>query len=145
VRYQWPLPLLSRLPRRHFELTAHVGLVAVFGTCLLGLLTADWAGWDELADAVFFMASSLGVYYVRPGNLLPMVVSPPLLFGVACAASSLLTSSGALTGLGRMAVTLAGAAWWMIAGMALTLAIAWLRGLRSEVAGLIHELRQGYE
>jgi hypothetical protein len=54
-------------------------MLAIFVACLAGLLVASWAGWEELGYAVFFMASSLTVYYVRPGSLLPVVVSAPLL------------------------------------------------------------------
>ena len=51
-----------------------------FATCFLGVFAADWAHWGALAGAVFFMASSLTAYYVKRSGLLPVVVSPPLLF-----------------------------------------------------------------
>jgi len=117
-------------------------VVVVFATCFLGLLIADWANWPELADAVFFMASSLTVYYVRPGSLLPVVVSPPLLFLAAGVVMSAITSSGMLAGLEGLVVTLAGAAWWMLAGMAATVAIGAFRGLHTEVRALWTELRR---
>jgi len=123
------------------QLTGRGGVLAVFGACFTGLLISDWLGWRELADAVFFMASSLTAYYVRPGSLLPVVVSPPLLFLTASLASSVVTASGMLAGLEGLLVTLAGAAWWMLAGMTLTVAIALVRGLRTEVRALWTELR----
>lgn len=123
------------------QLTGRGGVLAVFGACFTGLLISDWLDWGELADAVFFMASSLTAYYVRPGSLLPVVVSPPLLFLAASLASSAITASGMLAGLEGLLVTLAGAAWWMLAGMTLTVAIALVRGLRTEVRALVAELR----
>src|SRR5215472_7552462 len=123
------------------QLTGRVGVLAVFGACFTGLLISDWLDWGELADAIFFMASSLTAYYVRPGSLLPVVVSPPLLFLTASLASSAVTASGMLAGLEGLLVTLAGAAWWMLAGMTLTVAIALVRGLRTEVRALWTELR----
>lgn len=140
------LPRLNAeaLPRRpRFQLTGRGGVLAVFGACFTGLLIADWANWQELADAVFFLASSLAAYYVRPGSLLPVVVSPPLLFLAACLAASVLTAPGLLATAERVAVTLGGAAWWMLVGIALSMAIAWLRGLRAEVRALWSDLRGG--
>jgi hypothetical protein len=109
-------------------------VAAVFGACLTGLLVADLTDWGQLGNAAFFLASTLSAYYVRPGSLLPVVVSPPLLFLMACAAASLLTSA-AMPG-GSLEGALARAAWWMLAGMALTVAIGLLRGLRAEVLAL---------
>jgi hypothetical protein len=116
-------------------------VLAVFSACFTGLLISNWLNWGELADAVFFMASSLTAYYVRPGSLLPVVVSPPLLFLAASLASSAVTASGMLSGVEGLLVTLAGAAWWMLAGMMLTVAIALVRGLRTEIRTLLAELR----
>lgn len=128
-----------RLPGEHgtpAEMSGLTGMVAVFGACFTGLVAASWADWGELGYAVFFMASSLTAYYVRPGHLLPVVVSAPLLFLLACLTASVVTPSLALLS------TLAGVAWWMLAGMALTVLIALLRGLRAEVRELWVELRQ---
>jgi hypothetical protein len=112
------------------------GMLAIFGACLAGLLVATWAGWQELGYAVFFMASSLTVYYVRAGSLLPVVVSAPLLFLLACLTASVLMPSLALLS------TLAGAAWWLLAGMVVTVVIGLTRGLRSEVLELLADLRR---
>lgn len=122
-------------------MTSRSGMVTVFGACFVGLLVADWARWGELADATFFLASSLTAYYVRPGSLLPVVASPPLLFLVACMVASALTSSGPLAGLEGTLVAMAGAAWWLLAGMVLTVTIALLRGLPTEVRDLLRGLR----
>lgn len=140
------LPRLSpeALPgRRPSQLTGRGAVLAVFGACFIGLLIADWANWQELADAVFFLASSLTAYYVRPGSLLPVVASPPLLFLAACLVVSALTAPGLPATAERIAVTLGGAAWWMVVGMALSVAIALLRGLRAEIRALWSDLRGG--
>ena len=115
--------------------------MVVFATCFLGLLVADWARWGELADAVFFMASSLTAYYVRPSGLLPVVVSPPLLFFFACVLEKEATSPGMLAAFAATRTALAGSAPWLFAGTALTVAIALLRGLRGEVRALVLTLR----
>jgi hypothetical protein len=112
------------------------GMLSIFGTCFAGVLVATWAHWQDLGSAVFFLASTLTAYYVRPGNLLPVVVSAPLLFLLACLAVSVLVPALALL------PTLAGVAWWMLAGMVVTIGIALLRGLRAEVRELLVELRQ---
>jgi hypothetical protein len=123
------------------RLTGRGGVVVVFGTCFLGLLVADWASWGELADAVFFMASSLTAYYVRPSGLLPVVVSPPLLFFAACLLEKIVTSAGVPAAFGATLTALAAAVPWLFAGTALTVAIALLRGLRGELRALVLALR----
>jgi hypothetical protein len=126
---------------RQDRLTGRGGVLVVFGVCFLGLLVADWANWGELADATYFMASSLTAYYVRPGSLLPVAVSAPVLFFLACILEKVITSSGALTTLEGVLVALADSAPWLFAGTALTVAIALLRGLSGEVHALVLELR----
>ncbi len=116
-------------------------MLVVFATCFAGLLIADWAHWGQLADAVFFQASSLTAYYVRPGDLLPVVVSTPLLFCFACVVEKMLTSAGPGTALGGTLVTMGHSASWLLAGTGLTLAIALLRGLRAEIRNLVLAVR----
>src|SRR5215471_1815024 len=123
------------------RLTGRGGVVIVFAACLLGMFVADWAHWGELADAVFFMASTLTAYYVRPSGLLPVVVSPPLLFFFACVVEKALTSSGPAAAFDATVTALAGATGWLLAGTGLTATIALLRGLPSEVRALIMSLR----
>lgn len=116
------------------RLTGPGAVMAVFGACLAGLLAADLTHWGELPDAAFFLATILTACYVRPGSLLPVVVSPPLLFLAACPTASLLMSP-AMPGT-SLEGTLARAAWWMLAGTALTVVIGLARGLRAEVLAL---------
>jgi len=128
-------------PAAEGRLTGRGGVLVVFVACFFGLLVADWAHWSELAGAVFFMASSLTAYYVRPSGLLPVVVSPPLLFFVACAAEKMLTSSGPSAAFEATVAALAGVAGWLLAGTGLSVVIALLRGLPSQVRALILSLR----
>jgi hypothetical protein len=122
----------------------------MFAACFAGLLLADVAHWAELADAVFFLAATLTAYYVRPSGLLLVVVSPPLLFFAACLASRLaagavgLASAGTGGGAGGSAGVIGGtgdmlgaAAGWLVAGMAVSVTIGLLRGLRGELRALL--------
>jgi hypothetical protein len=123
------------------RLTGLGGVLVVFATCFAGLLIADWAHWGELADAVFFMASSLTAYYVRPNGLLAVVVSTPLLFFAACALEQALTGPGLVTAMHGTLAALAGSAPWLFAGAGLTVAVAMARGLCGEVRALVLALR----
>ena len=123
------------------RLTGRGGFVLVFATCFFGLLVAELASWEELAGAVFFMASSLAAYYVRRGGLLSLVVSTPLLFFFACLLEKVLTSAGPRPTLDGTGQVLSGAATWLLAGTGLTVAIALLRGLPGEVRALALALR----
>lgn len=127
--------------RQGVWLTPRGSVLLVFAASFAGLLFADLAHWGELADAVFFVASGLAVYYVRPGALLPVVVSTPLLFFFACLAEKALTSAGLPTALHGTLAALGGAAPWLFAGIGLTVTIALVRGLRTEVRGLVFALR----
>jgi hypothetical protein len=112
-------------------------MLAIFA---LGLLSASWLGWPVLAGACFVIGSAAAVLYVRPGDLLMVTIVPPLLFGIALVGVKAATATGsmALSVAEGTAITMAEVAPWLFAGMALTLVIAWARGLR----GCIRELRQ---
>jgi uncharacterized protein DUF6542 len=116
---------------------AVMGMLAVFA---LGLLVASWMGWPVLAGACFVIGSVAAVLYVRPGDLLMVTIVPPLLFGITLVAVKAATATGSmvLSVAEGTAITMAQVAPWLFAGMALTLVIAWARGLR----GYVRELRQ---
>jgi hypothetical protein len=116
-------------------------VLAVFGACVAGCLIASWARWDAFAGWVFFMATGLAVYYARPGMLLPVIVSPPVIFLMACLCAKLATAPGLLTAVSGTVVTLAGVAGWMITGMVLAVAIAVGRGVTDEVRDLLAAFR----
>jgi hypothetical protein len=121
---------------------AVLGMLAVFA---LGLLAASWLGWGVLAGAFFVVGSAAAVLYVRPRDLLMVTIAPALLFCVALVGVKAVTATGdmALSTAEGVAVTLAGAAPWLFAGTALSLVIAWSRGLRERVRELTEELRLG--
>src|SRR5262249_4266523 len=116
---------------------AVMGMLAVFA---LGLLVASWMGWPVLAGASFVIGSVAAVLYVRPGDLLMVAIVPPLLFGITLVAVKAATATGSmmLSVAEGTAITMAAVAPWLFAGMALTLVIAWARGL----PGCVRELRQ---
>jgi hypothetical protein len=114
----------------------------VFAVCVAGCFVASWTRWDALAGWVFFMAAGLAVYYARPGMLLPVVVSPPVLFLVACLCAKLATANGLVTAMSAAVVTLAGVAGWMITGTGLALVIALGRGVASEISDLVVSFRR---
>jgi hypothetical protein len=121
---------------------AVLGMLAVFA---LGLLGASWLGWGVLAGASFVAGSAAAVFYVRPRDLLMVTIAPPLLFCIALVGMKAGTATGnmALATVEGAAVTLAGVAPWLFAGTALSLVIAWSRGLRERVLELAEELRPG--
>lgn len=121
---------------------AVLGMLAVFA---LGLLGASWLGWGVLAGACFVVGSAAAALYVRPRDLLMATIAPPLLFCIALVVVKAVTAPGevALSTVEGVAVTLAGVAPWLFAGTALSLVIAWSRGLRERVRELREELRLG--
>ncbi|HXZ76165.1 MAG TPA: DUF6542 domain-containing protein [Streptosporangiaceae bacterium] len=121
-------------------LTGRGAAVAMLVVFALGLLGASWLGWPVLAGAFFVGGSVAAAVYVRPGDLLMVAVAPPLLFGIALVGVKAATAAGnvVLSIAEGAAITLAEAAPWLFAGMALTLVIAWARGL----PGCVRELRR---
>ena len=119
---------------------AVLGMLALFA---LGLLGASWLGWGVLAGASFVVGSAAAVFYVRPRDLLMVTIAPPLLFCIALVGVKAATATGdvALGTAEGVAVTLAGVALWLFAGTALSLVIAWSRGLRERVREFGEELR----
>src|SRR5215475_8061533 len=126
------------IPR--IRLTGRGAVIVMLAVFVLGLLGASWLGWPVLAGVCFILGSAAAVLYVRPGDLLMVTIAPPLLFGIALVVVKVGTATGnwVLSIAEGMAITLAEAAPWLFAGMALTLVIAWTRGL----PGCVGELRQ---
>jgi hypothetical protein len=121
---------------------AVMGMLAVFA---LGLLGASWLGWGVLAGASFVVGSAAAALYVRPRDLLMVTITPPVLFCAALVVVKAVTATGdmALSTAEGVAVTLAGMAPWLFAGTALSLVIAWSRGLHERVSELREELQRG--
>jgi Domain of unknown function (DUF6542) len=122
------------------RLTGRGAVMVMLAVFALGLIVASWMGWPVLAGASFVIGSAAAVLYVRPGDLLMVTIVPPLLFGITLVAVKAATATGSmvLSIAEGTAITMAEVAAWLFAGMALTLVIAWARGL----GGCIRELRQ---
>ncbi|GIH69217.1 DUF6542 domain-containing protein [Sphaerimonospora thailandensis] len=122
--------------RAGLRLTARGAIALLFVITLLGQAM--------LPSGVGFVAGCLAAaLLVRPRDLLPLVVTPPLVFFVAAllveGVHSLASGSVPQTlGVGLFTALSSGAP-WLFAGTALTLLIAWRRGLPANV----RELRGG--
>ena len=121
-------------------LTGRGAVMVMLAAFVLGLFGASWTPWPVLAGAFFVIGSVAAVVYVRPGDLLMVTIVPPLLFGITLLVVKAATATGnvVLSIAEGTAITMAEVAPWLFAGMALTLVIAWARGL----GGCIRELRQ---
>ena len=128
---------------RGVRLTGRGAVVVMLVIFALGLLGASWLSWPVLAGGSFLVGSAAAAWYVRPADLLTVAVTPPLLFGATLVGVKAATATGnmALSTVEGTAITLAGAAPWLFAGVALSLAIAWSRGLPQCVRDLRQELR----
>ena len=126
--------------RSRILLTGRGAVMVMLAAFALGLSGASWTPWPVLAGAFFVIGSAAAVIYVRPGDLLMVTIAPPLLFGITLLGVKAATASGnvVLSIAEGTAITMAEVAPWLFAGMALTLVIAWARGLR----GCVRELRQ---
>ncbi len=121
-------------------LTGRGAVMVMLAAFALGLFGASWTPWPVLAGAFFVIGSVAAIIYVRPGDLLMVTIAPPLLFGITLLGVKAATASGnvVLSIAEGTAITMAEVAPWLFAGTALTLVIAWARGL----GGCIRELRQ---
>ena len=126
--------------RSRILLTGRGAVMVMLAVFALGLFGASLTPWPVLAGAFFVIGCVAAVAYVRPGDLLMVTIVPPLLFGIALLGVKAATASGnvVLSIAEGVAITMAEVAPWLFAGMALTLVIAWARGL----GGCVRELRQ---
>ncbi|MBX6385149.1 MAG: hypothetical protein IRZ07_19630 [Microbispora sp.] len=121
--------------RAGLRLTARGAIVMLFVITLVGM--------PFLPGPAFVAGCIAAVLLVAPRDLLSLVVTPPLVFFVVALLVQLVRALGAESmlqtfGLG-MFTTLSSGAPWLFLGSALTLAIAWVRGLPANV----RELRGG--
>jgi hypothetical protein len=115
------------------------------GVFLAGLLTAALVGWTVLAGLAFLVGCVLAARYTVPTDLLTVVVSPPLLFvGLMVLVSAITVPGSLLLSMVMGSVgTLIATAPWLAVGLAVTVAIAWARGLPRCIRDLFHELGSG--
>ena len=119
---------------------AVLGMAVVF---TVGLLAASWLGVIMLAGIFFVLGCALAAWYTRPADLLTVVLAPPLLFSGALIVVEALTASGSLllSVAAGTVVVLASLALWLAAGLVVTVAIAWSRGLLQCIRDLRRDLR----
>jgi hypothetical protein len=123
------------------RLTGRGAILGLFAVTFLGLLIADWLNWGAIADVFFVAGCGVAAWYTRPGGLLPLVTSPPLVFLGACLLVKLLTSAGGMSAIEGVLVTLANSAPWLFSGTALAVVIALPRGLLRDCRALLDGLR----
>jgi hypothetical protein len=124
-----------------FRLTARGAVLGLFVACFLALLLADATGWSAIADMAFVGGCGGGAWYTKRGAMLPLAVSPPLVFFLACLLVQWLTAPGGLALLTGIFLALGTSAPWLFLGTALTVAIGLYRGLGGEVVDLLIDLR----
>jgi hypothetical protein len=131
---QWQVPGV--------KLTGRGAVLVMLVVFALGLLGASWVRSPVLAGVSFIVGSVAAVVYVTQRDLLMVTITPPLLFCIVLVGVKAGTATGnlALSVAEGAAITLAGVAPWLFAGTALSLIIAWPRGLR----GCVRELRHGH-
>lgn len=130
-------PTAARLTGRG----AVIGMAVVF---TVGLLAASWLGLAVVAGVFFVLGCALAARYTTPADLLIVVLAPPLLFSGALIFVEAATAQGSLV-LSVVAggvVVLVSLAPWLAAGLLLTVAIAWRRGLPRCVGDLRRDLRR---
>ena len=123
------------------QLTARGAVLGLFAACFVTMVLANWTGWSAIADLAFVGGGAAAARYTKPGALLALVVSPPMIFLAACVCAELLTSSGTLATVTGIFVTLGTSAPWLFIGTALILAVALCRGLPGEIADLVADVR----
>jgi hypothetical protein len=133
--------LARRVARANIRLTARGAVLGLFAACFLTQLLASATGWSAIPDMAFVGGCAAGAWYTKRGALLPLAVSPPLIFFLACLAVQWFTASGLFTTLTGIFVTLGTSAPWLFLGTALTVVIGSCRGLGSEIADLLIDLR----
>jgi len=109
----------------------------------LGVLAASWLHWGPLAGGSFLVGTVAAAWYTKQRDLLTVAVSPPLLFFIVLVCVKALTADGniMLSTVEGTALTLANVAPWLFTGVALSLLIAWFRGLPRCIAQLRRDLR----
>jgi hypothetical protein len=116
------------------RLTGRGAAVLILAVLTLGVLLADWLGQPAVAGVFFLAGGAAAAYWVRRADLLLVAVSPPTLLCIVLVVVSAFTGSYGMAASAAVgtALTLIGAAPWLIAGTALTLIIAAARGLHGQ-------------
>lgn len=124
------------------RLTGRGAMVAIFALSFAGTFAASKSHVGELAGISYVVACVLAVWTVRPTQLLPVVVTPPMLLAAAVVCVQAITvSGGALSAAAGTLVTLGNLAPWLFAGTAAGTLIALARGLTRDIHALGESLR----
>lgn len=129
------------LTRPDVQLTARGAVLGLFVVCFAAMVLAEWTGWTALTGLAFVAGGGAAAWYTKRGALLPLAVSPPVVFLAACASAEMLTAPSTFATLTGIIITLATAAPWLFTGTALILGIGVCRGLPGEIADLVTDLR----
>lgn len=125
------------------RLTGRGAMLGVFVLCFVGLIVSDWSHRGALSGGTFVAACVLAAVWTQRADLLTVAATPPALFLVAVICEKALMPSGSLvlsTTEGTL-ITLADTAPWLLAGMAVSLIIAFSRGLWQNIGALCRDLR----
>ncbi|HKB30727.1 MAG TPA: DUF6542 domain-containing protein [Streptosporangiaceae bacterium] len=124
------------------RLTARGGMLAVFTISFAGTFTATVSHVGVLAGLSYAAACVFAACAVRRSQLLPLVVTPPMLLAVAVAFVQGITASGGVLSVASgTLVTLGNVAPWLFAGTAAGTIIALARGVAGNVRALRESLR----
>jgi hypothetical protein len=136
-------PVRRRARRSSITLTGRGGIVVVFGVALLGTLLGSESalGIGLLPGLAFVIGCVLAAVATRPGDLLTVAVTPPLIFFLVVLGTSLadgLVGGGSLIQTVSIGVitALASNAPWLFVGTLLVLAITIPRGLPANLREL---------
>ena len=131
--------------RPGLRLTARGAIAGMLVLFFLGLLLASWLHWGVLVGGSFLIGSVAAARYTKRPDLLAVVASPPLLFffDLVCVKALTATGNALLSTAEGTVLTLASAAPWLFAGVALSVIVAWFRGLPWCVSDLRRDLHPG--
>jgi Domain of unknown function (DUF6542) len=124
------------------RLTGRGGVLAILALSLAGSFAASYWHLGALGGACYAGSCVFAAATVRRGQLLPVVVTPPMLFGLAVICAQAVTSDkGILSAVEGTLVMLGNMAPWLFAGTTLGLIIALCRGLAGNLRSLGDGLR----
>ncbi len=127
--------------RSSVRLTARGAVSGLFACCFLAMLLVDSTGWSALGDVAYIAGCGATACLTKRGSLLPVSVTPPMIYFLAVLAASLVTASETFSLLSGLFITLGTSAPWLFLGTGLTLGVATFRGLPEEVADFVADLR----
>jgi hypothetical protein len=107
----------------------------MFAVFLAGILASGWLHVPVLVGASFLAGAAAAAWFTHRRGLLMVTATPPLIFLIAVLGDQVFTAPGSTLKATVESIaagtflTLAGAAPWLFAGVAGSVAIATLRGL----------------